>query len=306
MILTSLPDLPPRPETAANAAFRRRFYERWGRENAVVCGHAVRAEYAVLRQTLSLKMARGARERYFLDRREVVVDDDAWLLLDEGARYGSLLEAPGARAGWTFSVFLRPGLQHEVAAARQRTLAQALDDVHAPPRPVHFAEHLRAHGDAVSRLLVQLAAAVQAGERDELWLEERCQALVEALLDAQGEATHDEAASAGSGSPTRRAAQRAELRRRLRLAADFIASEYACALTLERMAEVACLSRYHFVREFRAAFGLSPCAFLAAKRARAARRWLAEGVSDREWVAQRCGFGSRFALARALARHPAS
>jgi hypothetical protein len=39
MILTTLPDLPPRPETAANAAFRRRFYVRWGHENAIVCGY---------------------------------------------------------------------------------------------------------------------------------------------------------------------------------------------------------------------------------------------------------------------------
>ena len=32
MILTDLPDLPPRPLTARVAAFRRDFYRRWGRE----------------------------------------------------------------------------------------------------------------------------------------------------------------------------------------------------------------------------------------------------------------------------------
>ena len=57
MILTTLPDLAPRPETAGNAEFRRRFYARWGRENAIVCGHARHAEYAVHPQTLSVKMA---------------------------------------------------------------------------------------------------------------------------------------------------------------------------------------------------------------------------------------------------------
>ena len=107
MILTSLPDLPPRRETAASAEARRLFYARWGRENAIVCGHALRAEYAVHPQTLSVKLAEGGRERYLLARREVVVDADNYLVLNEGARNGSVLEAdasprPGgaARSAW--------------------------------------------------------------------------------------------------------------------------------------------------------------------------------------------------------------
>jgi hypothetical protein len=40
LILTNMPDLPPRPETPANASFRRDFYRRWGREWCVVAGSA--------------------------------------------------------------------------------------------------------------------------------------------------------------------------------------------------------------------------------------------------------------------------
>ena len=42
MILTELPDLPPRPETPANAAFRRDYVARWGKENTVLCGRTRR------------------------------------------------------------------------------------------------------------------------------------------------------------------------------------------------------------------------------------------------------------------------
>jgi len=38
MILTELPDLPPRPETPANAAFRRDYVARWTKENTLLCG----------------------------------------------------------------------------------------------------------------------------------------------------------------------------------------------------------------------------------------------------------------------------
>ena len=57
MILTQLPDLPPRPETPRNAAFRRMFYSRWGKENWIVCGHAQNARYFEYRQTCSIKAA---------------------------------------------------------------------------------------------------------------------------------------------------------------------------------------------------------------------------------------------------------
>lgn len=309
MILTTLPDLAPRPQTEANAEFRRRFYARWGRENAVVCGRAMFAEYAVFPQTLSVKMAAGGRERYFLARREVAVDDDNFLVLNEGSRYGSLLRAalPGGPPAWTFALFFRPGMQREVAAARAQQPDAALDapdaaeaasrvDARSAPCEVGFAEHLRPHGGAVSRRLRHIAGAVQAGERDDVWLEEQCTLLLDAMLDAEA-ATRPE--------PAARAAQRAELQRRLRLAADFIETHYAEALTLERMAEAACLSRYHFVREFARAFGLSPHAYLTRKRAHAAQRCLRDGAADREALAYHCGFGSRWSLMRALARHAA-
>lgn len=296
MILTTLPDLPPRPETAANAAFRRRFYARWGRENAIVSGRATLAEYAELPQTLSIKMARGGRERYFVGARELVVDDDNWLALNEGARYASLLRA--VRPALTFSIFFRPGMQTEVAAQRRRSLGAALDSPEAgAPRQVAFSEHLRPHGGPVTARLRHIEQAVAGGERDETWLEEQCTVLLALLLRAEG----DDALT-GVARP----AQAAELRRRLRTAADFIDSHYEQPLTIDQLAAVACLSRYHFVREFGRAFGLTPHAWLNRKRARAAERWLAAGTTDREWVAQQCGFGSRWSMQRALARHAAS
>lgn len=293
MILTTLPDLPPRPATPANAEFRRRFYERWGRENAIVCGHAMRAEYGAWTQALSIKTVTGGRERYSLARRDVVVDDDNWLVLEEGNRYGSVLSAP--RPAFSFCIFFRPGLAGEVAAALAQPPAAALDSPDTAPRPAGLSEHLRAHGDAPSRHIAALAAAVRAGERDDEWLEQQLTLLLAQLLAAEAASRRDAAA----GTPLR-ATQRAELRRRLRLGADFIESRYTEPLTLAQMAQAACLSRYHFVREFGRAYGLSPLAYLRRKRARAAERWLAEGVSDRAWVAAQCGFGSRWALQRAL------
>ncbi len=294
MILTSMPDLPPRPATAENAPFRAAFYARWGRENALVCGTSRHAEYAAHPQTLSIKAAWGGSERYLLGTREVVVDDDHWLVLNERRAYGSVLRS--AVPMTSFALFFRPGLPSAVSVQRAQAVAAQLDqpdpDLGRAPVP-EFSEHLRPHDATVSQRLRAMHRQALAGERSEDWLEEQALLLMHALLG--------DACDAADAAPRRSA--RAELQRRLRLAADFIDSSHAEPITLDDMARVACLSRYHFVRHFRALHGITPYAFLLRKRARVARRLLDRGAHDREAVALACGFGSRFALARALQRH---
>jgi AraC family transcriptional regulator len=294
MILTSMPDLPPLPATTANHSFRERFYARWGRENALVCGSTCSAEYETHPQTLSIKAAWGGGERYFLREREVVVDDDHWLILNQGRVYGSRLRAQ--RAITSFAVFFRPGLPAEVAAQRALPLAMALEREDAQASAPQFDEHLRAHGGTVSRRLRLMQAHAVAGETSEDWLEQQALLLMIELLDACGRP---------DWVATSRCA-RAELQRRLRLAADYIDTCHAQPIDLDDMARVACLSRYHFVRHFRALHGITPYAYLLRKRARVARRLLDHGATDRETVALQCGFANRFALARALARYPAT
>ncbi len=288
MILASMPDLPPRPLTTANAAFRESFYRRWGRENALVCGASRDASYETHPQTLSVKAAWGGRERYFLREREVAVDDDHWLLLNHGRAYGSQLR--GVRPVTSLALFFRPDLPGQVAAQRPRAMPVWLDAPEAAATAPEFPEHLRPHGGAVSRRLRLLHHEVLAGERSEDWLETQALLLMDELLG-------------DTPPPAASRSARAELQRRLRLAADFIDTCHAQPLTLDDMAHVACLSRYHFVRHFRALHGITPYAYLLRKRARVARRLLATGEADREAVALAAGFGNRFALARALARH---
>ena len=187
-----------------------------------------------------------------------------------------------------------------MAAALALPLAGALDAPTQGHAEIHFAEHLRPHGDTVSRHVQALHAAVRGGQRDQDWLDQQALLLLGALLMQERRTPPPGGLSGPSGRHAR-----AELCRRLRLAADFIDSCHRQAIALDDMARVACLSRYHFVRHFRDLHGLTPYAYLLRKRARAARRLLAAGETDRELVAQQVGFGSRFALARALARHPA-
>jgi AraC-like DNA-binding protein len=52
----------------------------------------------------------------------------------------------------------------------------------------------------------------------------------------------------------------------LRRARDHADRSYAGALTLEEMAAVACLSKYHFLRLFRATYGMTPMEYVSKRR----------------------------------------
>jgi AraC family transcriptional regulator len=298
MILTELPDLPPRPETPANAAFRRDYVARWARENTLLCGVTLRAEYPEVQHPLSVKMAWGGREVYHLRQRDVHVREGTWLVLNDGDQYGSTLSSE--RPAASLSIFLRHGLADEIVAAHrlgvEKCMERAVDDDRATAT---FSPHLRgADGDVTPRMRF-IHQRVLAGERSQDWLDEQAVLLVGDLVRAEHTAL-----GSTLRLPARKSSTRAELSRRLRLAADHIESHYDQPLPLASLARVACMSTFHFVRYFALLHGATPHAYLVACRTAAARRLLAAGIDDPALVAERSGFGSRSSLYRALAAAP--
>jgi len=294
VILTEMPDLPPRPPTPRNAAFRRDFYQRWGRENCLVSGNARRAEYRLHRQTLSLKCVARGTETYFVDRRRVTVSDDTYLVLNEGRVYGSLLES--ASDAYSFSIFFRPGLAEQVAGDLRRSLDTMLDDGPAlMPIPLEFAESLRAHDASISPVLRFIQRQIAFGVRDENWFEEQCQFLLARLIRAQQRTT----TSLPDEFSDSRPARRAELLRRLECATDYMHAHLGEEITLADIATAAHLSRFHFLRLYQIVYGRTPIVALRELRTRRALALLGSTQLRGGEVAERVGM-SRIAMWRSL------
>jgi AraC family transcriptional regulator len=294
MILTELPDLPPRPETPANAAFRRDYVARWTRENTLLCGETRHAEYPRVQHPLSIKMAWGGREVYRLGRREVHVREGTYLVLNDGDEYGSSLSSE--RPATSFSIFFRRGLADEIVAARRVGLDKSMQQAPEASASAAFSPHLRGADSHVTPRMRFIHDSVRAGERSQEWLDEQAVLLVGDLVLAEHAASES-----ALRLPAAKPSTRAELARRLRLAADYIESHYESPLPLETLARVACMSSFHFVRYFALLHGATPHAYVVSCRAAAARRLLADGAEDHRLIAERCGFGSRSSLYRALA-----
>jgi transcriptional regulator GlxA family with amidase domain len=89
---------------------------------------------------------------------------------------------------------------------------------------------------------------------------------------------------------------------RVQDAVEFARRNLAAPLTVEQLADAACLSPRQFSRVFRAETGLSPAKVVENLRLEAARLMLEQGRLPVEQVAQSAGFGDRERMRRAFLR----
>ncbi len=97
-----------------------------------------------------------------------------------------------------------------------------------------------------------------------------------------------------------RAAQAGLDRRRLTRVLDYIGANLEGDLTLARLAAVACLSRFHFSRAFKAAVGRSPHHYVSAKRLELAKQLLGKGDQPLAHIALTLKFSCQANFTRAF------
>jgi AraC family transcriptional regulator len=273
--------------------FRKNFYERWGRESAVICARARRAEYPEFRQLLSIKAVIGGAEDYFIDGRRLTVDDDTFAILNNDRTYASRIEA--LRPVQSFSIFFDRGLPAQVWQSLSRAESALDGPVDAGQRSMEFAEKLYEHDDLVSPVLRHIRAAVDSGPVEDAWLDEQLLFLLGRMLRL-----HYKKLRVESVIPSRKAATRKELLRRLGLGVDFMQMRYRDPVRLKDIAGAAHLSPFHFLRVFKSVYRISPSEYVNRKRTIVALRLLQDSNWTMNAVADHVGFGSRTSLYRHL------
>jgi AraC family transcriptional regulator len=89
-------------------------------------------------------------------------------------------------------------------------------------------------------------------------------------------------------------------RRRLSRILDYIEANLEGDLTLERLASVACLSRFHFARAFKATVGRSPHSYVSARRLERAKTLLLSDDRSLADIALALGFSCQANFTRAF------
>lgn len=272
--------------------FRGRFYARWGRENAIILARTGRVQYPEYHQLLSIKAAFGGEETYLVDRRRVTVDDDTFLVLNGGRRYGSLIES--GRPMTSFSIFFEPRLAGNVLRTLQQPVELLLENHEDEASgTVEFAEVVRPHDRSVTPVLKYIRSVIAKGEVDDVWVEEQLGFLLQRMLRL-----HYRTQDVLERIPSLKRATRRELLRRAGLGFDYIHAHYRDPIGLREIASAARMSRFHFLRTFQAVYGTTPFGCLNGKRTQAAIRLLRTSGWSMLSIAHHVGFGSRTTLFR--------
>jgi AraC family transcriptional regulator len=291
MLLRSLPDL-----SSGNAEFTQWFHSKWGRENCIIWGHSRHADFGPFAHTLSIRAVWGGAQHCQVGRRTLAVDDDNFLILNHGRVYATSIRA--MRPVESFVVCFRPGLVEQIHGAMAASIDCALSQGDTiAERPTEFMENLHPHDQGVTPVLRFIRAHLAEGLDDEKWYEEQLIFLLERMRSHEAR-IHDYVDRLRLVRP----ATRREIFRRIRLATDFLHTNYARSWDLASLAKVAYLSKYHFLRLFTLVHGVTPFAYLQRKRARVAWRLLESTQLTVNEVAAHVGFTTGSALVRQLRR----
>ncbi len=271
---TSAP-LDPNPQESFSGVF-----------NALVSGTRRHFHVPDLHGALSIKAVLAGSVTWETGGQKYVVRENTYLVMNQGQPYTFTIDS--AKPTTTCSVFFQHGFVEEVHRALTQPDSALLDSPNAaPPGSLIFRQRLEPEPSGVLAELRGLYAAKARGEISRIATEEAFLRIARALVREFPRA--EEAASRFSAV---RASTRDELLRRVLRGRDLLLSRMDESVSIADAARAACLSQYHFLRAFSAAFRITPHQFLTAQRLDRARVLLRGGKHTVTDVCLESGFQS--------------
>jgi AraC family transcriptional regulator len=159
--------------------------------------------------------------------------------------------------------------------------------------PVEFYNRLYPKTEAVQKLLLQLKQSPRESllRRDDLLF----QLMVTLLREQQ---VFRESAL---NLPSLKKSTREEILKRLFRATDYVYAHYNKAISLDELAGISCLSKFHFLRLFKQFFGETPHQFVSRIRIEKGKSLLRQPVSIKS-VADEVGFQDASSFSRSFYR----
>jgi AraC family transcriptional regulator len=240
----------------------KEYNKTFEKKNVIIHASAKDVFYAEHWGPLSVKCTMKGTEHYKCNNRFYNVDEDHYLIFNDGQYYSSYIHSDTETESFTINFS---------AAFQQCTLESFRNDLDADrsTKNFEFIEKLYVHNVLVSPLLVKLYHASLVKKPDVHLITEIYYSLLENLLLQQMDLRREIKKIAAVKYSTQQ-----ELYKRLYYAKDYIHSCYMNEITVDNLASIACLNNAYFLREFKKYFGITPYQYIINQRLKAAKKML--------------------------------
>ena len=228
-----------------------------------------------------------------VDRQTTRIDEDNYFISNRSQLY-TLQVAEDSGGTETFNIHFGDLFSESVLNSLITPADRILDaGTEKQLSPLLFFNQLH-HRDPVFNALIRaILDSYKATGFNKLRFEEQLTALLSHHLQQ-----HRHIAKMVSDLPPVRMATRVELYKRLSRAMDVLRSGFCGEISLDQLAAESCLSKYHFLRLFRMAYGLTPYQYIQHLRIEKARDLLAGSFLPIADLAAQLGFDNSQSFSR--------
>ncbi|WP_299461238.1 helix-turn-helix domain-containing protein [uncultured Microscilla sp.] len=239
----------------------QRFANAIGKENVLFLVNSTQDEFALHPGHFSFKSTFQGREHFEFDNHRVAVSPQHYLLLNEGQEYASYINSDENVE--TFTIFFSPEFVTNTLKSRLRPDDALLNDGHQKETPlfINFFEKLYHITPYIYQLIQHIRLCLKEGNAHSMALEEYLYMLLHELLKE-----HRMVKSTIEQLSAVRYSTRLETYRRVSRAKDYLLSCYDEPLSIDKLASVACLAPFHFLRTFKQIFNITPHQMLTKVR----------------------------------------
>lgn len=297
MILRQFPDLQWLKSQIARNFAARRGYNNQPLDNegfpSVIINTTVKETFRPdVTGPISLFLNMQGASRCKVDSHEVEINEDFYFISNRFQPY--TLSIDSKKPVETFNIHIGEKFSEGVLSAMTNPADKLLNDGPQARIPtVAFFNRLYRKDKQFNQLVQALYNHQKDESFNKMLFEEQMEALLVYLLHQ-----HRNVLRKAEQLPAMKLSTRLELYKRLSMATDQIHSCGSANIDLDQLAASACLSKYHFLRLFRQAYGVSPYQYIQSLRMERATHLLKDASLPVQDIADALGFDNSNSFSR--------
>lgn len=259
------------------------YNQRFEKKNIIIHAHASKVSYPSHWGPLSIKCAFGGSEQYQSGARSFKVNENHFLVMNQGTVYSSYIDSQ--REVESFTLNITPEFERTALQSILSSDDSLLDDPYTSKAAVlRLEERVRPLDSFVVPTVRKIRDRTASFESNVTEIEQLFFELVEGLCELQ---RHDNNIARLSGT---KLSTREEIFRRLKVAKELIDTSYSSPLTIADLSRAACMNEFHFLRQFKRAFRMTPHQLIIQCRLNGAARMLRESDLTVAMICLQVGF----------------